>query len=58
MAGERLPATATSSDLAAMSIRLAAKGHKVMLVLDDVWHASHERPLNCLDPDNGASRLL
>ena len=39
------------------AIRDAAKDKKVLLVLDDVWNPSHEKPLNCIDP-NGASRLL
>ena len=40
-----------------MAIRSAAKGTNVLLVLDDVWDPKHEKPLNCIDPDN-ASRLL
>jgi hypothetical protein len=36
----------------------AAKGSRVLLVLDDVWDSKHEKPLNCIDIDNKASRLL
>ena len=35
----------------------AAKKRKCLLVLDDVWDARHERPLNCIDPET-SSRLL
>lgn len=39
------------------ALRNAAKTSNILLVLDDVWDPKHEKPLNCIDPDN-ASRLL
>ena len=39
------------------ALRNAAKGLKVLLVLDDVWDPKHEKPLNFIDGDT-ASRLL
>ena len=49
LAGARLPGSATSPELAIMAIRSAAKGSKVLLVLDDVWDAKHAKSLNCVD---------
>ena len=45
------------ADEALKAVRDAAKSCNVLLVLDDVWDPKHEKPLNCIDPDN-ASRLL
>ena len=39
------------------AIRDAARGCKILLVLDDVWDPKHEKPLNCIDSDN-TSRLI
>jgi|MDSY01.2.fsa_nt_gb hypothetical protein len=39
------------------ALRDAAKSKDVLLVLDDVWDPTHEKPLNCINSDN-ASRLL
>ena len=52
-----IPESAKTPDLVEMAIRDAAKGSKVLLVLDDLWDAKYEKPLNIIDGDN-ASRLL
>ena len=42
---------------AVTELRSAAKGLHILTVLDDVWDPKHEKPLNCIDPDN-SSRIL
>ena len=49
--------SANTPSLVSTALRNAAKGVKVLLVCDDVWDPKHEKPLNCIDGDNG-SRLL
>ena len=49
--------SANTLSLVSTALRNAAKGVKVLLVCDDVWDPKHEKPLNCIDGDNG-SRLL
>ena len=36
----------------------AAKGQRVLVILDDAWEARHEKALNPLDPREQTSRLL
>ena len=55
--GEAIPASATTPELVQKALRDAAKGSKILVVLDDIWIPIHEKLLNCIDPDNG-SRLL
>ena len=52
-----LPEDKTHDQEVLQALRDAAKGQVVLLVLDDVWDPKHEKPLNCIDPDN-TSRLL
>jgi hypothetical protein len=40
------------------TLRNAAAGHSVLLVLDDVWDAKHERELNCIDLDTDSKLLV
>ena len=39
-------------------VKEAAKGLTVLLILDDVWDVRHERPLNIIDDQDTASKLL
>ena len=57
MTGEVIPPSAATLELVQRALRDAAKKSKTLLVLDDVWDPKHEKPLNCIDPDN-VSRLL
>ena len=52
-----LPEEAKDERDALVALREAAKGKVVLLVLDDVWNPSHEKPLNCIDTAT-SSRLL
>jgi hypothetical protein len=54
---QHFPETIKRDDEALKALQTAAKGKNVLLVLDDCWDAKHEKPLNCIDPDN-FSRLL
>ena len=54
---EAIPSSATTLELVQKTLRDAAKRAKTLLVLDDVWDPKHEKPLNCIDPDN-ASRIV
>ena len=47
-----------TDDDAFTAVRNAAKGSKVLLVLDDVWDPKHEKPLNCIDLDNSSKLLV
>ena len=55
--GQELPEAARTDREVMAALQNATKGSKVLLVLDDVWDASHERALNCIDPETD-SRLL
>ena len=44
-------------DKVVKELKAAAKGMKILLILDDVWDAKHEKPLNIIDQDT-ASKLL
>ena len=57
ISGLHFPESVKQDDEAFKAIRDAAKGCKLLLVLDDVWDPKHEKPLNCIDLDN-MSRLL
>ena len=52
-----IPDAASAPALVMSALRDAAKGFRVLLVLDDIWDPCHEKPLNCIYADNG-SRLL
>ena len=52
-----IPDSATAPALVLGALLGAAKGSRILLVLDDIWVPGHEKPLNCIDQDNG-SRLL
>ena len=52
-----IPDAASAPPLVMSALRDAAKGFRVLLVLDDIWDPCHEKPLNCICADNG-SRLL
>ena len=54
---QELPDNITSEREVMLALQQAAKGVKLLLVLDDVWDPSDERPLNVIDPDT-QSRIL
>eukprot|EP01047_Picozoa_sp_COSAG01_P042920 COSAG01_NODE_3777_length_5704_cov_34.622658_2_plen_714_part_00 len=41
-----------------LALQQAMRGKKLLLVLDDIWDASHEKLLNFIDEDCGAKVLL
>ena len=53
-----IPDSAKTAELVMKALRTAARDQNVLLVLDDVWDPKHEKPLNVIDSDNAASRLL
>ena len=55
--GMAIPATATSPGLVLKALADGARRSKILLVLDDVWEARHEKSLNCID-NNTSSKLL
>ena len=55
--GAELPDSVKSDRETFKAISDAAKCSKALLVLDDVWDPKHEKPLNCMNLENG-SRLL
>ena len=55
--GMAIPATATSPGLVLKALADGARRSKILLVLDDVWDARHEKSLNCID-NNTSSKLL
>ena len=46
---QQLPDAAKNDAMVITALRDAAKGMKVLLVLDDVWDPKHEKPLNFID---------
>ena len=54
----KLPPSVETELEAAQLLREAAKGVKVLLVLDDVWDAKHAELLNVVDVDAGATCVI
>ena len=57
LSNQGLPESANNALDIAAALRSASKCQSVLLVLDDVWEAKHEKPLNCIDPET-KSRVL
>ena len=54
----KLPASAEEERDAVQELRQAAKGKRVLLVLDDCWDARHGESLNCVDADAGSACVI
>ena len=56
--GRYLPNSAIDAALGLDSLVRAAKGKKILLVLDDVWHAEHAKMLACVDPEASSRSVV
>ena len=54
----KLPARAEGELDAVQELRQAARGIKVLLVLDDCWEAKHAKLLNCVDAEAGSACVI
>ncbi|KAK3257174.1 hypothetical protein CYMTET_33732 [Cymbomonas tetramitiformis] len=57
LTGAQLPQHASTPQMVMGALDDAAQGREVLLVLDDLWDAGHEKLLNCIDLDT-ASMVL
>jgi len=58
LVGASLPDSASEARLALEALLAAAKGRRVLLVLDDVWSAEHAPPLSFVDTDAGSAIVV
>ena len=58
LTSRKLPASAEEERDAVQELRQAAKGKRVLLVLDDCWDAKHGELLNCVDADAGSACVI
>ena len=54
----KLPASVEKERDAAQELTEAARGVKVLLVLDDCWDEKHAKLLNCVDPAAGSACVI
>lgn len=58
LTSRKLPASAEEERDGVQELRQAAKGVRVLLVLDDCWEAKHAQLLNCVDADAGSACVI
>ena len=54
----KLPASVEKERDAVQELQQAARGLKVLLVLDDCWEEKHAKLLNCVDADAGSACVI
>ena len=54
----KMPAAVETERDAVQMLREAARGVRVLLVLDDCWNAQHGEILNCVDADAGSACVI
>ena len=54
----KLPASVEKERDAVQELKQAARGLKVLLVLDDCWEEKHAQLLNCVDPEAGSACVI
>ncbi|KAK3250811.1 hypothetical protein CYMTET_14714 [Cymbomonas tetramitiformis] len=54
LTGAQLPQHASTPQMVMGALDDAAQGREVLLVLDDLWDAGHEKLLNCIDLDTAS----
>ena len=54
----KLPVSVEKERDAVQELTQAARGVKVLLVLDDCWDEKHAKLLNCVDPEAGAACVI
>ena len=58
LTSSQMPRDIDTEDQGAQVLREAARGKKVLLVLDDCWHDTHAKILNCMDEWTGSHCVI